>query len=161
MDDSLGYFLDEYYIPEIKSNKIAFAVSNEKFISIILAGTDALRKQYERMPRTNRVRGPTIRHRDNEEDYDYWNYLFPTEYWLELARIVEQELGWPDDFSSDWATYMNSWTYALINPATSEEFLAFYAKEIDEGSGGGGVTTERNTDVDPYLMDYDSSWAKS
>lgn len=149
-------FINTFVIPNIKLNQIKLAVPEISFTQIIMSGTVRLERTYNKYTKDKLIVGPNIRHNGNEEDRDYWHYLFPPEYWMNLAEIAERELDWPADFSISWSNYMCIWVYALINPSISQAYINYYSKDMNQ-EGTTSVVDEKvvKHDVDPYVADYE------
>ena len=149
--EDLKLFLEKEVIQRIERQKIQWSVPKDKLMKYLIAGTMKYAFIYDKRTPSFYINGPNICHDDYQEDSLYWNHLFPSEFWLDIAEKLERYLNWPEDFSERWAAYLNGWTYNLINPANSPVFQEYYSRDPEEEEEPHDKQKEK---IDPYLVDY-------
>lgn len=149
LDNALLIKYIEHNIFKLFNKNISWNVSNPSFIKHILAATYKLAYAHDKMSICAYVSAPIIKHRNSEEDYDFWIYMYNASFWQKIAIDVERCLAWPDDFSKKWAIHMSKWLYSFIDPLKSPLFLEYYSRDEVEIA-----ETIADNEIDPYLNDY-------
>ena len=149
--EDFTYFLDKEFFPTFQEI-LEYKISIEKIKSFLITGTLKLIKLYDKSSVPYLRIAPI--HRNLEEDYEYWNYLFPTEYWIEFSKKIEKCLNLENEFSKVWTIQVGIWLYSFIDPEKSPKYIEYYLPDKEEQEQ---EEKEKEKDTtDKYLIDYQS-----
>jgi hypothetical protein len=153
--EDLVIFLKDNVIKLIEKQKIQWNISKDIMMRYLITGTMKFSYIYNKRHASVYLTGPYIRHDNFEEDYEYWNHLFSSEFWLEIAEKAEKYLLFPEDFSQRWASHLSEWLYCFIDPESSPVFQEYYSREPEDED----ILDGHKDKIDPYLADYKGDYS--